>query len=78
MVLQWCYNGVTVVLQWCYSGVTVPAAQVQFEGCCTREQCAEVNRLCTLCVSVCVCLCVCVCVCVVVVIVMTYPGVNEL
>jgi hypothetical protein len=22
MVLQWCYNGVTMVLQWCYNGVT--------------------------------------------------------
>jgi hypothetical protein len=23
MVLQWCYNGVTMVLQWCYNGVTM-------------------------------------------------------
>jgi hypothetical protein len=23
LMLQWCYNGVTMVSQWCYSGVTM-------------------------------------------------------
>jgi hypothetical protein len=26
-MIQWCYNGFTVVLQWCYSGVTVVLQQ---------------------------------------------------
>jgi hypothetical protein len=35
MVLQWCYNGVTMVLQWCYNGVTM-VLQWCYNGVCAH------------------------------------------
>jgi hypothetical protein len=69
MVLQWCYNSVTLVLQWCYSGAydcRSMAPLLRFSVVVSREA-SNIFATYT-CMEMCVCVCVCVfgsvCVCV--------------
>jgi hypothetical protein len=61
MVLEWCYNGVTLALQWCYNSVRMVLEWCYSGG--TLDHLSLLESTMSTLVYVCVCACMCMYVC---------------